>query len=174
MRTATTSPTTSGPRLLRDDPDAIRAVHRRFFAAGADFATIASYQVSYDGFARRGMADADHRHETPDRIVTLAREAAQETDRVCYVAASVGPYGAYLADGSEYRGRYGRTKRQLSEWHQPRLDTLLEAEPDLLAIETIPDITPQNTLATRITGTTHQPRPRKYHDYELACAAAAA
>ena len=126
-------------RLLHDDPDAIRAVHRRFFAAGADFATTASYQASYDGFARRGI-DRTTAAELIKRSVTLAREAAQEIDRTTYVAASVGPYGAYLADGSEYRGRYGLTKRQLTEWHRPRIETLLEAEPDLLAVETIPDI----------------------------------
>ena len=126
-------------RILHDDPDAIRDVHRRFFDAGANFATTASYQASYDGFAHRGI-DRATATKLLHRSVILAREAARETDRTGYVAASVGPYGAYLADGSEYRGRYGLTKRQLAEWHRPRIETLLDAEPDLLAVETIPDI----------------------------------
>ncbi|HEY5857472.1 MAG TPA: homocysteine S-methyltransferase [Aldersonia sp.] len=126
-------------RLLHDDPDAIRDVHRRFFDAGADFATTASYQASYDGFARRGI-DRSTATKLMRRSVTLAREAAQETGRTSFVAASIGPYGACLADGSEYRGGYGLTKRQLADWHRPRIETLLDADPDLVAVETIPDI----------------------------------
>ena len=56
------------------------------------------------------------------------------------VAASVGPYGAVLADGAEYRGRYGLSPTQLREFHLPRLELLASAEPDLLAVETIPDL----------------------------------
>ncbi|MDQ4054579.1 MAG: homocysteine S-methyltransferase, partial [Actinomycetota bacterium] len=56
------------------------------------------------------------------------------------VAASVGPYGAVLADGSEYRGRYGLSAAQLRDFHLPRLETLAAAGPDLFAVETIPDV----------------------------------
>ena len=55
------------------------------------------------------------------------------------MAASVGPYGAAQADGSEYTGRYGRTAAQLRDFHAPRLELLAAAGPDLLAVETIPD-----------------------------------
>jgi S-methylmethionine-dependent homocysteine/selenocysteine methylase len=54
------------------------------------------------------------------------------------VAASVGPYGAVLADGSEYRGDYGLGLDELTDFHQVRLEPLVDAGPDLLAIETIP------------------------------------
>jgi homocysteine S-methyltransferase len=56
------------------------------------------------------------------------------------VAASVGPYGAALADGSEYRGRYGVSAATLRNFHAPRLELLASAAPDLLAVETIPDL----------------------------------
>ena len=56
------------------------------------------------------------------------------------MAASIGPYGAALADGSEYRGRYGLSVAALTEWHRPRLEVLADAGPDVLALETIPDI----------------------------------
>jgi homocysteine S-methyltransferase len=57
-----------------------------------------------------------------------------------WVAASVGPYGAVLADGSEYRGRYGVSATALRDFHLPRLELLLAAGPDFLAVETIPDV----------------------------------
>ena len=129
-------------RLLLDEPDLIRRAHRAYFEAGADVALGASYQASFDGFARRGI---DHARSVAllRRSVELAREAAEglaTDDRALLVAASVGPYGAVLADGSEYDGRYGMTAEELVAFHEPRLDVLLAAEPDLLAVETIPSI----------------------------------
>ncbi|WP_330350863.1 homocysteine S-methyltransferase [Streptomyces sp. NBC_00582] len=126
-------------RLLRDDPDAIRAVHRAYFAAGAQVAITAGYQATYDGFARLGIS----RSETTAllrRSVSLAREAAEATPGKGWVAASVGPYGAMLADGSEYRGDYGLTVAELTRFHRPRLEALAEAAPDVFAVETIPDL----------------------------------
>jgi homocysteine S-methyltransferase len=121
-------------RLLVDAPQEIAAVHAAFFRAGADIATTASYQASFDGFARRGI-DRARAASLLRRSVELAREAGGR-----YVAASVGPYGATLADGSEYRGRYGLTVRQLADWHRPRLETLAGAGADVLALETVPDV----------------------------------
>jgi homocysteine S-methyltransferase len=68
------------------------------------------------------------------------------------VAASVGPYGAALADGSEYRGRYGLSVRELAAWHRPRLEVLAEAGPDVLALETVPDIDEAEALMAAIAG----------------------
>ena len=68
------------------------------------------------------------------------------------MAASVGPYGAVLADGSEYVGRYGLSVQELIEFHAPRIDVLLEAGPDLLAIETIPSILEAEALVTILEG----------------------
>ncbi|RYU15251.1 homocysteine S-methyltransferase [Nocardioides iriomotensis] len=128
-------------RLLRDAPDEIAAVHRAYFAAGATVATTASYQASVDGFERSGLSRAEA-EALVARSVTVAREVRDElasdgTTRL--VAASVGPYGAVLADGSEYRGRYGLTRTQLRDFHRPRIELLAAAGPDLLAVETVPD-----------------------------------
>ena len=94
------------------------------------------------GFVERGLTTAEARALVV-RSVEVAREVRDElavdgVDRL--VAASVGPYGAVLADGSEYRGRYGLTAAQLRDFHAPRLELLASARPDLLAVETIPDI----------------------------------
>ncbi len=135
-------------RLLLEDPDLIRAVHADYFAAGADVAISASYQASFEGFAERGL-DRERAAELMRRSVELAREAAGG-DRI--VAASVGPYGAVLADGSEYVGRYGLSVQQLIDFHAPRIEVLLEAGPDLLAMETIPSILEAEALVTILEG----------------------
>ena len=133
-------------RLLADAPDAIEAVHLAYFEAGADIATTASYQASGAGFAAYGYS-----HEDADallqRSVALARSARDrfharhpESGRALRVAASIGPYGATLHDGSEYRGDYGLEEDALAAFHRPRLATLLDAAPDLLACETIPSL----------------------------------
>jgi homocysteine S-methyltransferase len=129
-------------RLLRDDPLELAAVHRAYFDAGAQVATAASYQASVGGFAAAGL-DADEARRLVVRSVEVAREVRDEYagDGVSrWVAASVGPYGAVLADGSEYRGRYGLSRAQLRAFHGPRLELLAGAGADLLAVETIPDI----------------------------------
>jgi homocysteine S-methyltransferase len=120
-------------RLLADDPGTIADVHRAYFTSGAEVATTASYQASLDGFTRLGRDGAVMLR----RSVQLARQARDEHG-VGWVAASVGPYGAVLADGSEYRGHYGLSVRQLRDFHRPRLEILAAAEPDVLAVETIP------------------------------------
>jgi homocysteine S-methyltransferase len=74
------------------------------------------------------------------RSVELARAARDEVGGQGWVAASVGPYGAALANGEEYVGRYGLSVSQLANWHRPRLEVLVSAEPDVLAIETVPDV----------------------------------
>ncbi|OBB99263.1 homocysteine S-methyltransferase [Mycobacterium sp. 852002-40037_SCH5390672] len=126
--------------LLADAPQDIVAVHTAYFRAGATIATTASYQASFEGFAARGFG----RRETAGllrRSVALARAARDETgDDGLLVAASIGPYGAALADGSEYRGRYGLSVAALARWHRPRLEILAGAGADLLACETVPDV----------------------------------
>lgn len=124
-------------RLLLDDPEAIRTAHADFFAAGAEVAITASYQVSESGFLAAGRT-AEQARRALTASVRLAREAAEQFDGDRWVAASVGPYGATLADGSEYRGDSPLGVAELREWHRPRLEVLAEAGPDLFAIETIP------------------------------------
>ena len=125
-------------QLLLDQPAAIVAAHSAFFAAGAEVATTASYQATFDGFAAHGI-DRRQTAKLMRRSVDLAREAsAQVTGRRTWVAASVGPYGAMLADGSEYHGQYGLSVAQLREFHRPRIEVLAAAGADLLAFETLP------------------------------------
>jgi homocysteine S-methyltransferase len=129
-------------RLLRDAPGEVAAVHRTYYAAGAEVATTASYQASVPGFERAGLSRTEA-EALVRRSVTLAREVRDELAGDGHrrlVAASVGPYGAVLADGSEYRGRYGVGAAALRDFHLPRLELLASAGPDLFAVETVPDL----------------------------------
>jgi homocysteine S-methyltransferase len=127
-------------RLLMDAPEAIVAAHEAFYRAGASIATTASYQASFDGFAHRGI-DRNQAVQLLRRSVGLAATARNRVGAEGrWVAASIGPYGAALADGSEYRGRYGMSVAQLARWHRPRLEVLADAGADVLAVETIPDV----------------------------------
>jgi homocysteine S-methyltransferase len=134
-------------KQLLDGPDLIRLIHEAYYAAGADVAVSASYQASITGFASRRVKPEEAR-----RLIALSVELAQEARQRFWdnagrsapqriwplVAGSVGPYGAWLADGSEYRGNYGVSRQALADFHGPRLEALVAAGPDLLAIETIP------------------------------------
>src|SRR6478752_4067856 len=140
-------------RLLLDRPEAIRAAHEAYFLAGARVAITASYQVSYEALEAEGL-DAPAVDLLLMRSVQLARRARTDTghDDDAWVAASVGPYGATLADGSEYTGDYGLTVAELREWHRPRLRALAAAGPDVLAIETIPSLAEVEAIAAELKG----------------------
>jgi homocysteine S-methyltransferase len=133
-------------KTLIEAPELIKEVHGAYFRAGADIAITATYQATFEGFARRGI-DFERAEELMRLAVRLAAEARDEfwsapgnrAGRVRpLVAASIGPYGAYLADGSEYRGEYGLGVEELMMFHRPRMAVLAETEADLFACETVP------------------------------------
>lgn len=132
--------------LLVSNPDAIRDVHAEYLAAGADCVSTASYQASFPGFREQGYRDAQAAAFL-ELSVALAVEArdrywavqANRTGRLRpLVAASAGPYGAYLADGSEYDGRYGVEFEVLDAFHRRRFRVFARSAADLILCETIP------------------------------------
>lgn len=134
-------------KMLVDDPGLVRDVHLAFLEAGADVIITASYQASLEGFEREGV-DRTTAARIIRRSAALAREARDEfcADSAPWsrlrplVAASIGPYGACLADGSEYRGDYALEKQQLIDFHRPRMEILADCGADLFALETIPSL----------------------------------
>ena len=131
-------------RLLLDEPEQIVAAHLAFYLAGARVATTASYQATFEGFAARGL-DHDTAVALLRRSVELA-ETARATAKEAgvagelFIAASIGPYGAMLADGSEYRGGYGLSVTELADFHRARMRVLAGTAADVLAVETIPEV----------------------------------
>jgi homocysteine S-methyltransferase len=139
-------------RLLRDDPGALVRAHAEFFRAGAEVATSASYQASFEGFAALGLSRSESAR-LMRLSVELACRARDEHRPDGWVAASVGPYGAHLADGSEYRGDYDLDVRGLREFHRPRLEVLGSAGADVLAVETLPCLAEVEALCAELDGT---------------------
>lgn len=130
-------------KVLMENPELIYQVHYDYFSAGAQCAITASYQATPQGFATRGL-DAAQSQALIARSVELAARA--RTDYLALhpqsgkllIAGSVGPYGAFLADGSEYRGDYQLPHVEMMAFHRPRMAALVAAGVDLLACETLP------------------------------------
>ena len=142
-------------KILLEHPEVIKQLHYDYFRSGADCAITASYQATVEGFTKHGLNEKEA-IALVQKSVKLAMEARDEfwldkTNRVGrakpFVAASVGPYGAFLADGSEYRGNYGLTERELMDFHRARMGALIEAGADMLACETIPSLIEAKALA---------------------------
>lgn len=124
--------------LIRANPAQITKAHLDFINAGAQIIITSSYQLSYTGCGERGWSE----DETDQALIAstqLAKSAVIESGKDVKVAASVGPYGAALADGSEYKGNYGVSKQALKDFHAKRLEILISTSPDYLALETMPD-----------------------------------
>ena len=142
-------------KVLMEQPNLIRAVHRDYFEAGADVAISASYQANFEAFACHGIDTIRAAQFLRDSI-SLAAQArddfwAEPGNRIGralpLIAASIGPYGAMLADGSEYRGHYDLSDDELMAFHRPRLEVLAQCGADVLACETIPSLREALVLA---------------------------
>ena len=124
--------------LIRTNPAQITKAHLDFINAGAQIIITSSYQLSYTGCGARGWSE-DETNQALIASTLLAKNAVIESGKSVKLAASVGPYGASLADGSEYKGNYGVSKQVLKDFHAKRLEILISTSPDYLALETMPD-----------------------------------
>ncbi|XP_019752781.1 uncharacterized protein LOC109532351 [Hippocampus comes] len=142
-------------RLLHTNPQAIKAAHHSFLLSGADVITSATYQATIQGFVQHLGVSSDAARELLASGVRLAEEAVmafgcgQRATRPVAVTASVGPYGAFLHDGSEYSGAYAdkMSVEELKAWHRPQLECLAAAGAEVLALETIPSVKEAGALA---------------------------
>lgn len=156
-------------KVLMENPELIRDVHLDYYRAGAQVAITASYQATPAGFAARGLDEAQSR-ALIGKSVELARKARESylaenaQAGTLLVAGSVGPYGAYLADGSEYRGDYVRRAEEFTAFHRPRVEALLDAGADLLACETLPSFPEIKALAALLAA---YPRARAWFSFTL-------
>lgn len=140
-------------KVLMENPELIYQVHYDYFAAGAHCAITASYQATPQGFAQRGL-DETQALALIRQSATLAKRArddyraASGSSAPLLVAGSVGPYGAFLANGAEYRGDYALPEDEMKAFHRPRVAALLEAGVDLLACETLPSFAEAEALVS--------------------------
>lgn len=127
--------------VLANQPALVKKVHQEYFKAGARLAITDTYQANVPAFIRNGYSKQEA-HSLIQRAVTLAKEARdeyqQETGIYNYVAGALGPYGAYLANGSEYTGDYHLSAIEYQQFHRPRITDILTVGVDVIAIETQP------------------------------------
>lgn len=127
--------------VLANQPALVKKVHQEYFKAGARLAITDTYQANVPAFIRNGYSKQEA-HSLIQRAVALAKEARdeyqQETGIYNYVAGALGPYGAYLANGSEYTGDYHLSTIEYQQFHRPRLTDILTVGVDVIAIETQP------------------------------------
>lgn len=152
-------------KVLLEDPGAVEAAHLAFLEAGADCVTTATYQATFAGLDARGV-DRAAAEAVMRGAVELAIRARDRFLRIRprgtgrlppLVAASVGPYGAFLADGSEYRGDYGIGRDALADFHRKRWQLLAESAADILACETLPSFDEARVLARMAEDAPHKP-----------------
>lgn len=134
-------------QALVDYPDTVSDVHRKYFNAGSSLTTINTYQASIPGLLKAGFT-----HNQAVTLIQAAVQAAQKgkiktnNPNPKWLAAGIGPYGAYLANGAEYTGNYNLTPNEYQNFHQERLDILAQAGVDVLLLETIPNWVELKTL----------------------------
>jgi len=138
--------------IIQHEPEAIVEAHLAYLEAGAQCLITSSYQATIPGFIAMGF----RKNEAIDLIrktVDLAKEAVvrylknRPEKEPIFIAASIGPYGAYLSDGSEYRGNYGVTDELLFDFHREKIKILDSTSADILACETIPSLQEAHVLA---------------------------
>lgn len=130
-------------------PEIVEEVHKSFLAHGADIITTSSYQVSYEGFSTRGynVEEVNDVIRRSTAIAVKARDSFHLRKHLPLVAASVGTFGAHLADGSEYVGRYDMSTRDLIDWHREKFEVISRSGCDLIACETVPCVDESMALA---------------------------
>jgi homocysteine S-methyltransferase len=130
------------------DPESIQKVHERFIECGCNIITTASYQMSYEGYHDKGYnnLECENFFLESTACAIRARDQFPSSLSPVLIAASIGCYGAHLADGSEYRGNYGLSSSDLINWHQKKFHLLATSGADLLAFETIPCVTEAHAI----------------------------
>jgi len=144
-------------KALIENPEAIMAVHESYFQNGADVATTNTYQANVSKFMELGFSESESENLVIKAVElakkarsnyfdSLPKDVRQKRAPHPLVAGSVGPYGAYLADGSEYTGDYNLSKSEFQEFHYSRMELLDRAGVDLFAFETQPNFDEANAL----------------------------
>ncbi|MBB6458971.1 homocysteine S-methyltransferase [Flammeovirga kamogawensis] len=147
-------------KLLKEDEEAIVKAHLEYYLAGASCIITSSYQATIDGLMKYGNS-REESIELIKKTTTLGVKAKEQAlkkgvERPLFVAGSIGPFGAFLADGSEYRGDYGIGVDELKAFHKERLMLIDSTGIDVLACETIPSFDEVKAIVSLLDNTVHK------------------
>lgn len=123
--------------LLISKPELIREVHINYIDSGAKIITTSSYQASFKSLKKRGYSEIQSKNIIL-KSVEIVEEIKKNYNNKIIIAASIGPYGSYLADGSEYVGNYDINEETFFDFYKKKVDLLDSSSADVLAFETIP------------------------------------
>jgi len=155
-------------KALIDNEELVYEVHKMYFEAGADLIITDTYQANVQAFEKVGYSEKEARNLIK-KAVKIAQKARDDyenrTGKHNYIAGTIGPYGAYLANGSEYRGDYELSVEEYQQFHLPRIEELVNTEVDILAIETQPKL--DEVLAIRELLKKKYPQQKVYVSYTL-------
>ena len=141
--------------LLISNPELIREVHINYIDSGAQIITTSSYQASFKSLKKRGYTEIQSKNIIL-KSVEILEEIKKNYDNKIIIAASIGPYGSYLADGSEYVGNYNISKEYFFNFYKKKIDLLDSSNVDVLAFETIPSYKEAKVIAKILKGTKKQ------------------
>ena len=149
-------------KVLLDQPELIKETHLQYLKSGADIISTSTYQATFQGFSLKGISkkNATALFQLSVHLANEARDiftTQAEGKPLPLIAGSIGPYGAFLADGSEYRGDYALDKNALKNFHQERVAVLIDSGVDMLLFETIPNLTEMQAILELLEESTHCP-----------------
>lgn len=121
-------------------PEAVKAVHRAYFQAGADIVETNTFSGTTIGMADYHMEDLVY--ELNYQSAKIAREVADEfTDKPRFVAGSIGPTNrtASMSPDVNDPGYRAVTFDELKIAYKQQVEALIDGGSDLLLVETIFD-----------------------------------
>ncbi|WP_105956461.1 homocysteine S-methyltransferase [Apilactobacillus quenuiae] len=136
-------------KALEKNSDLIKDVHKSYFDAGSSLTTINTYQASISGL----MKNAGYSHKEARKLIQKAFDVAKDAQKISnnhptWLAAGIGPYGAYLANGAEYTGDYHLSDNEYVKFHKERIEILVNTGVDVLLLETLPNFQEIKALVT--------------------------
>lgn len=150
-------------KVLMTQPKLIERIHYQYLQSGSDIIMTSTYQASCAGLIKYANSYTDEVAHVWERSVDMANNAIRRhklenntkpiRNRDPIICGSVGPYGAFLANGAEYTGEYGMISNEELEKHHFKLLQFLILHPDvkLIAIETIPNFREFKVLVNLLT-----------------------
>lgn len=132
--------------VIIHEPNKVKQAHQAFTDAGADIVLTSTYQASFATFESIGMQTSEIKHLFD---VAVEQIKASVTDEQVIVG-SLGPYGAYLSDGSEYTGAYEVSIEDYIDFHQARIQALIDRGIYDFVFETVPNFNEIKSIVEHI------------------------
>lgn len=138
---------------LVEAADDVTKLHYDYYHSGANVGITCSYQCSEDSL----KASDKEKYSSKESRLQVYKESVEVCKRAKImrmadakaiellvspeIAGSIGPFGSFLNDGSEFTGGYERSEDEYQAFHEEKLDFFMNGteEVDYLQLETMPN-----------------------------------